>query len=178
MTVHADLNMHHENRRVTEKKILCAIMDTIPTCTVVMNDEPYPYAVPMNYGYAWPENGKLQIFIHMYKEGHRVNLLKKDPRVCVSIYNYMDRKTKPYRNEKQDYRSINVFGNAIEVTDKTEYLDALNQLQIHNGRAPMRFIPDAMAKDLLVYKIVAEEVTGKTQYPLSGIEEVVFPVID
>ena len=52
-TDHKQIQMNHENRRITNPEIIKAILDKNIVCVVAMQDEPYPYVVPMNYGYVW-----------------------------------------------------------------------------------------------------------------------------
>ena len=46
-------------------------------------DDGYPFAFPINYFYE-PESGK--IYFHGAKAGHKVDALKKDDKVCFTVY--------------------------------------------------------------------------------------------
>ena len=46
-------------------------------------DNGYPYAIPINYFYE-PESEK--IYFHGAKAGHKVDALKKDDKVCFTVY--------------------------------------------------------------------------------------------
>ena len=76
MTDHTNLKMHREKVRVSDKKMLCAILDMQETCCVALHDEPYPYIVPMNFGYEWED--QLIFYFHMAIEGHRIEQIKKE----------------------------------------------------------------------------------------------------
>ena len=65
MTDHTNLKMHREKVRVSDKKMLCAILDMQETCCVALHDEPYPYIVQMNFGYEW---GSADL---LFPHGHR-----------------------------------------------------------------------------------------------------------
>ena len=82
MTDHTTLKMHREKVRVSDKEMLCSILDQEEICSVALHDEPYPYVMPMNYGYTWDD--KLIFYFHMAIEGHRIELIKKNPLVAVS----------------------------------------------------------------------------------------------
>ena len=58
MTDHSTLKMHREEVRVSDKEMLKAILDRCHTVVVGLHDEPYPYVVPMNYGYECSGGGK------------------------------------------------------------------------------------------------------------------------
>ena len=49
----------------------------------VNGDEGYPFAVPVNYYY---DDAQGKIFIHGGKAGHKVDALKRDDKVCFTVY--------------------------------------------------------------------------------------------
>ena len=63
MTDHSKLVMHREEVRVSEKELLKGILDLTSVCCVGFHDEPFPYIVPMNYGYVWED--KLTFYFHI-----------------------------------------------------------------------------------------------------------------
>lgn len=177
MTDHNHLIMHREKVRITDKELLKAILDLSEVCTVAFHDEPFPYIVPMNYGYEWKD--KLVLYFHMAKDGHRIELIKKNPLVSVNVSSFLERVGKQrYRGESHDYRSINIFGKA-EIIDsiehEAEYLHGFSVLCVHTGRPPIKQVTSVMLNRLYVLKITAEIVTGKAQYPISTVEEVPMP---
>lgn len=89
MTGHRKLQMNHEDRRITEPEYIRVILDKNNVCTVAMQDEPYPYVVPMNYGYVWEE--ELVLYMHMADRGHRLDQLGRDPHVTCNVHLFLDR---------------------------------------------------------------------------------------
>lgn len=177
MTDHNTMQMHHEPRRITDKAMVKAILDRCHVATVVFHDKPYPYAVPMNYGYCW-EGEKPTFYFHMATTGHRLALLRENPKIMLNVFDWLDRAGyKPYRNETHDYRSVNVFGTGEVVTpgDEEEFLKGLGLLQAHNFRQPPRRLTTEMKEKLLVLRVTGEIVTAKSQYPISTLEEVPMP---
>ena len=49
----------------------------------VNGDDGYPFAIPLNYFYD-EESGR--IYFHGAKSGHKVDSLKKDDKVCFTVY--------------------------------------------------------------------------------------------
>ena len=47
-------------------------------------DGAYPYIVPLHYGYEYAE-GALVFYMHGAKEGHKLDLIRRDPNVCVEL---------------------------------------------------------------------------------------------
>lgn len=171
MTDHNTMNMQHAERQVKDKGMIKAMLDQCPACTLVMHDEPYPYVVPLNFGYEWED--KLVIYMHMSSEGYKKELLQRNPYVCWNAYGFVDRSNwGKYRNEHQDYRSVTVFGKAelISCNQPEEFLKGLNALQVHYKR---KTIPKAPNNDrLLVIRLVADAVTAKSMYPVSEMSEI------
>ena len=127
------------------------MLEICPICTLDLQDESYPYIVPVNFGFTWDEKLVIQ-------------------------YAFLDRSGKEkYQNELQDYRSVSVFGRAELVTcdQPDEFLKWLNALQAHYRRAP---IPKAPKTDkLVVVKIAADTVTVKAMYTLNNSSETEMP---
>lgn len=177
MTNHQTLKMHREKVRIMDQEIQEEIIRRGHVATVCFQDEPYPYAVPMNYGYEWKE--QLVFYFHMAKVGHRIDLIKKDNHVMLNIHEFLDRYGyKPYQKETHDYRSINVFGTAEIITtdNESEYLKGFSLLQAHqSNRPPIKRITQEMKDRLYVLKITADYVVAKSQYPIHSVEEVEMP---
>lgn len=177
MTDHRKLPMSHEDRRITEPEYIKAILERNSVCTVAMQDTPYPYLVPMNYGYVWEET--LVLYMHMMDRGHRLELLKENPHVACNIHLFLDRfGKKRYRSEGHDYRSVTVFGRAEVITAKEpeEFLKGLNALCRNAKHTLLRRVP--RNDNLLVLKVTADVVTAKAQYPVRELAEVEMPPLD
>ena len=177
MTDHQTLPMRKAARRITDPVWLAAILDQAEVCTVALHDEPFPYIVPMNFGYTLID-GCITLYLHMAKQGHRQNLLAADPRIAVNVYAYLSRVGHaPYRHEMQDYRSVNLFGTAEPVTDPDELLLALNRIQAQAGRRQYDAVPPYGAA-VSVWRLRPEAMTGKSNYPLQGPEELAIPPLE
>lgn len=68
-----------KSRFITDRSLMEQVISTCEACYVGMVDEGnMPYTLPFNFGYA---NGTL--FIHSGPEGHKIDVLKKNPNVCI-----------------------------------------------------------------------------------------------
>lgn len=47
-------------------------------------DADYPYIVPLHYGYEYTE-GILIFYMHCAKEGHKLDLIRSNPNVCIEV---------------------------------------------------------------------------------------------
>ena len=171
--------MYHEDRKILDRDMLCAMLDLSSTCCLGLHDTPYPYVVPMNFGYTWDEQEGLVLYLHMAERGHRLSLLEQDPHVSIAVYTFYDRHgKKSYRSEAHDYRSVMIFGIAAEITDEEEALFALGRIAVQTGRQPYKQIPASQRPRMRLFKVRAEEVIGKAQYPISSVAEVEIPTFD
>lgn len=166
-------SMIHADRQVADPVFIKKMLDLTEICTVALYDELYPYIVPMNFGYKW--EGNLEIYLHCAAEGYRMRLIREDPRAACNINVFINRYGgEPYRNEKQDYRSVSVFGRLEIVEGEEERKNALNAICRQAGapclkRAPKNGNP-------VVLRLRVDQITAKAQYPLSKISEIEMPL--
>ena len=177
MTDHTTLKMHKEEVRIAEKEMLKMILDMTEVCSIGFHDEPYPYVVPVNYGYEWED--QLVFYSHMANEGHKVDLIRQDPRVCVSVPVFLERLgSMDYQNESHDFRSVTAYGRAQildPVNDKEEFLHGFSVFCRHTGRGDVTQITPVMHEKLYILKITCGIVSGKAQYPVRTMDEVPMP---
>lgn len=77
--------MRRKKQELTEKQCL-DILRRAKTATLAWSgDDGYPYSVPMNFVY---EDGK--IYFHGAKEGHKIDAIKNNPKVSMSIIDQED----------------------------------------------------------------------------------------
>lgn len=118
-------------------------------------DDDYPYAVPVSYVY---HNQK--IYFHSAKEGHKIDALKRDPKVSFAVID----EDRIVSNEYTSYfRSVIAFGRAriVEAEERTEAFFAL--VEKYSGDQP----EEAKHKEVTgctsacVIAIDVEHITGK-----------------
>ena len=178
MTDHKKLQMHFEERRISDPEIIDSILRRGHTGTLTMFDDPYPYVIPIHYGYEF-EKGRFILYIHTAKTGHKLALIKKNDHVAFNYFEYLNRAGhRKYRNELQDYRSVTIFGRAEFVTDENELLLALNSLQRGGSRPALKALPSGITDSLIIFRICAEQITAKSNYPISTLEESAIPPLD
>lgn len=124
--------MFREMRRI---KQLLSMEDT----TAVMNrctngvlacfgDEDYPYAVPVSYVY---HNNK--IFFHSAKDGHKIDSIKKNPKVSFTV---IDEDTIVSKEYTTYFRSVIAFGRA-RIVEGDEWFEGFKALvEKYSGDMP------------------------------------------
>jgi nitroimidazol reductase NimA-like FMN-containing flavoprotein (pyridoxamine 5'-phosphate oxidase superfamily) len=118
-----------------------------------------PYVLPFNFGY-----GDGVIYLHSAGTGKKMEILRKNPQVCVAFST--DHKLK-FTNDhvacsySMRFRSVLAFGKVVFIEDPDEKKEALNIIMKHyTGRDDFSYnLPAVM--DVSVYKVVVSEFTGK-----------------
>lgn len=167
-----------QDRIITDKAMLVALLERNTVATVSMHDEPYPYAVQMNYGYEWDDD-ELILYFHCAGTGHRFELLNKNPKVVITIFEFLDRYGyATYRKETHDYRSIHAYGEAeiLYPDQEEEYLHGFSVMNQHNsGRPEIKKITTDWRNRLRILKVHVHHIMGKAQYGVTSMEELTMP---
>ena len=165
--------MFHADREIRDIAMLKAILDMCDVISIGLFDEEYPYVLPVNFGYTFQE--ELVFYTHHAITGYKNELIRKNPRVCVTAHRFIDA---PNETGKRvhDYRSVMAFGEMSFIPPESgEYGKAWQALTKANGRT----VPEAVFRpgyEVLMAKIVCkrDKVIGKAQYPITRLEDIPF----
>lgn len=172
--------MIHFEREVTEHEIIEAMLDMFQDTVLSLNGEDgYPYSVPVNYGYEADEE-EIVFYIHFMKKGHKLDLMRRDPRVTLQFHQFNDFPDRPYKGHKHDYRSVTAKG-TIEVIDVHENYEEFEKgyllLLGCNGR-PLKLLKERNKPlpNIYIGKITCpwSMITAKSEFPLRIPEDVPF----
>jgi len=148
-----------KNRKLTLQADIEAIIQKCVACTLSMVDaDGLPYAVPMNFGYK-----NQQLFLHSGPEGKKIELLKKNPQVCITFS--ADHKLR-YQNAEvacsysMKYRSVMVLGEIQFLEGITEKQAALNILMEHYTENTVKYSEPAL-KNVCVMQVKIREISGR-----------------
>lgn len=75
--------MRRHDRMIKDRETLLSILDNADVCRVAMHDTPFPYIVPLNYGYTWDD--KLVFYFHCAPEGRKLACIRRNNHVCFEI---------------------------------------------------------------------------------------------
>lgn len=123
----------------------------------VNGDDGYPYAIPVNYYYDEKEN---KIFFHGAKAGHKFDSLKKDNKVCFTVYGneeFTEDDWAPYMS------STVVFGRCNLVDDPEITEERVRQFALKYYPTAEE-VEEEISKDIKaaqLYVIDIEHLTGK-----------------
>ncbi|OEU42030.1 antibiotic transporter [Methanosarcina sp. Ant1] len=124
---------------------------------LALSDAGIPYIVPIAFGYK--EN---TIYFHSSQKGKKIDILKKNPRVCfeVDIETEVITADDPCKYNVR-YRSVIGHGQAKFLEDYDEKVEGLIVLSEHYGKKEPFEFEDWKVNRLCVIKIEIERMTGK-----------------
>jgi len=76
--------MRRKDREITSPEAILAIIEKAKHLHLGLFDEGYPYVVPLHFGFEYT-NGNLVFYVHSAKEGHKLDLIRNNPNVCVEL---------------------------------------------------------------------------------------------
>jgi nitroimidazol reductase NimA-like FMN-containing flavoprotein (pyridoxamine 5'-phosphate oxidase superfamily) len=133
------------------------ILSTAKFLCLALSDAETPYIIPMSFGYK--DN---VIYLHSSREGRKIDILKRNPRVCfeADIETEVLTADDPCKYNVR-YRSVIGYGQAHFVEDYNEKVEGLTVLSEHYGKkGPFEF-EEWKVNRLCVIKIEIETMTGK-----------------
>ena len=154
--------MRRKDREIAEKNDIYDVLKRCKTLRIAIQDEEYPYIVPVSFGMENIDE-KPVIYFHSATEGKKIELLKKNPRICIEGDIFHSTRETPHGFTIY-YESVIGFGKCFFVKDKEEVEHGLELIMEHYGYAERT--EHCKATDhVAVFKIVLDEITGKRNLP-------------
>lgn len=152
--------MRRKDREVSDIRAITEILALCKTASVAMIEDGTPYLVPLSYGYEMKED-TLILYFHCAKEGRKIDILKRNNRVCFTVFC----EGEPVQAEipcNCGYYYSSIIGNGaaqfIEDPDEKRY--ALGKMFEHQTEKKVEFT-GAQADSVCVFKIVSRDFMGK-----------------
>ena len=155
--------MRRKDREVQSPDEIFDILNRCDTVRMAFRGEHYPYVVPVSFG-AELVNGKVIVFFHCAREGMKLELLKKDPRICLEGDIFIRTETTDHGITTR-YESVIGFGECRIVEDEKEIKHGLKLLTEHYGYLDYSLDRCRALEYLYVVKAVLSEITGKRNLP-------------
>ena len=76
--------MRRIDREIKNINDIKNIVDQCDVIRIAINDEIYPYIIPVNFGYEFIDN-KLTLFFHSSTEGYKHKIIEKDPHISFEM---------------------------------------------------------------------------------------------
>jgi len=148
--------MRRSDREVQDETLIKDIIGRSTVCRLGMVDGDTPYVVPLCFGY----DGQ-SLYIHGAIKGRKIEILKKNPKVCFEI----DLIAEPITAENacdwsMKYQSIIGSGKAAFLENHDDKRQALNVIMAQYTDKTYQF-PDNMLKATAVIKVAIESISCK-----------------
>jgi nitroimidazol reductase NimA-like FMN-containing flavoprotein (pyridoxamine 5'-phosphate oxidase superfamily) len=149
------------DREITNRSEIDDLLERIDTGHLGMCEDSKPYVIPFNYFYDRSEG---KIYIHCADEGHKIDIIKKNPEVCFEVAEVGVDENAVDQRCPEWWKSVVAFGTISFIEDIPKKLHALNGLIEKYGRSHKpATVGQAEMTTVLVIEI--EEVTGKSMGP-------------
>ena len=158
--------MRKAKREIREFADIVAVMRRYDVCRLgIVDDDGVPYVVPLNFGLEASE-GKVTLYFHSALEGHKLDLLAKNPHVGFEMD--CDHKLQ-YFSEKcyctMAYASVMDKGTVRMIEDPDETLHALDVLMGQYHHDDDAGYNPAVISRTRAYALDVDEITGKQKLP-------------
>ena len=155
--------MRRKDREITNQEDMLQIIENAQILRLALFDDDYPYIVPMHYGYTL-DNSKIIFYMHSAKEGHKLDLISKNPNVCLEVESDMEIVSGGDVPCKYGatFSSIIAKGKAEIVEDVDEKIEGLKLLMVHQVNKDFE-INEQMANMVCAIKVTVEQITAKAR---------------
>ena len=158
--------MRRSDREVKEFKDIVAIIEKCDVCRIALNNNGYPYILPLNFGMVVKDD-KIELFFHGAMDGTKYDLIENDNRASFEMDCEHRLVTEIERGScTMEYESVIGQGYIEMLSDEKKY-DALCILMKHYHQENFPF-NEAVMPHTKVFKLVVEKVTGKRRMKKNG----------
>ena len=149
--------MPHQDRLTFNAEEIAAILDQAQVCRLALSDGERPYVVPLCFA-----RQEQRIYLHSAAKGRKIDLLKRNPRVCIEVDRLLG--LKPGESACSFglyYESVVGFGTAIVVQDETEKRTALELLCRRYGVPGQMAFSDKALAGTMVLRVEFDQISAK-----------------
>ncbi|MHC1726908.1 MAG: pyridoxamine 5'-phosphate oxidase family protein [Syntrophobacteraceae bacterium] len=148
--------LRRKDKEITDIVEIEGILEEARVCRLALCGEDGPYMVPLNFGYRCG-----QIYIHSAAEGKKIDLMRKDDRVCFEVETKVE--ISPGESPckwSMRYRSVIGYGKAYFLEGAEEKREALGIIFGHYSSAAFE-VPGSACEKLAVIRIQINSMTAK-----------------
>ncbi len=157
--------MIRKDREIKDINDILDVMRRSAVCRIALNDNGYPYIIPLNFGMK-ASGEKIELFFHSALRGHKLELIERDNRAGFE----MDGEHSLQYFEDKGYCTFSyesVAGKGrIEIVPDEEKAEALQLLMNHYHHGENAYFNPAAIPRTTVYKLIVEEISGKRKEPV------------
>ena len=148
--------MRRKDKEITDPDAIASVIRRSTVCRLGMTDGDQPYVIPMSFGY---KDGA--VYFHCAPEGRKIDILRKNPRVCVEFDVDCRLKTGDSACKWGFYfQSAIAFGVAAIIEDSTQKRAALDIIMGQYSSEAFTY-PESAVDKIVVIRVTVTELTGK-----------------
>jgi nitroimidazol reductase NimA-like FMN-containing flavoprotein (pyridoxamine 5'-phosphate oxidase superfamily) len=148
--------MRRKDKEMTDIEAIESVIRRSTVCRLAMSEAGQPYVLPMSFGY---KDGA--VYFHCAPEGRKIDIIRKNPRVCIEFD--VDCRLKTGDSACQwgfYFQSAIAFGVAAFIEDAAEKRAALDIIMRHYSSEAFTY-PDSAIDKIVVIRVAVTELTGK-----------------
>lgn len=148
--------MRRKDKEMKDPDAISSVIRRSAVCRLGMSDDNQPYVIPMSFGY---KEGA--VYFHSATEGRKIEILRKNPRVCIEFD--VDCRVKTGDSACKwgfVFQSAIAFGEASFVSDLKEKQAALDVIMRQYSNEAFTY-PESALEKILIIKVNITELTGK-----------------
>lgn len=171
--------MRHFEREVIDPLLIEEMLKMFDHVNIGINGEDgFPYVVPVNYGFEMRQD-KLYVYTHFAKKGMKIDLIQKNPKVCLSFNAFHDFPDCKYKGHYHDYRSVIAKGIIRLIDGHDDYATYKRGYELlytcnHREIKPLEDRPTIPPMYIGVIECDMKDVTAKSEFPIRTKEDVPF----
>lgn len=156
--------MRRKDREITDSRAIIDIIESCQCCRIGFYDDGEVYIVPLNFGFEC--NGQSMVFyFHGAKEGRKIDLIAKNPRVGFELDTNHEIYTKSNNGTACTYtarfQSVIGTGKVSMVNDAKEKKHGLLLLMQHTTQKCEWSFDEKMLNAVTVFKLEVEKLNCK-----------------
>ena len=148
--------MRRKRQQLSEEESIAILQKATAGTLTLLNDNNYPYAVPINYVYA---DGRL--YFHSALSGHKVDAIRKCDKASFCVIEQDEVHPEKYTTS---FRSVIAFGRIHIIEDETEKLETarmlVNRYNPNQEEALQKELENGLSRMLMI-RFDIEHLTGK-----------------
>ncbi len=149
--------MRRQDKLRTDSAFLDQVAGGAHYCQLALAGGTEPYIVPMNFGFAG-----LTFWFHCAAEGTKLELLRRDSRVCISLVaGYETVSAETACGWGAHFRSVIAHGRALIVTSSEEKITGLRAIMRTYSGSDHDDFPQQALDAVVVFKVPVDSWTGK-----------------
>lgn len=157
------VRVRRKDREITDPDRINEILRRCEVCRLGLRDGDEIYIVPMSFGFEL-EDGQRVLYFHSAKEGRKLDLLKRDPKVGFELdTGYCVQPGENACAYSANYQSVIGTGRVEFLTQPEQKEKGLQSVMRHATNKGGWHFDDAMLKSVCVLRLVVEKLCCKAR---------------